>query len=129
MGNDESNIAFSNGRTVSGKGAYVSHDTLFWADPTNHSQWSAPVDSIRNVSTVSRTLSAFLGLGIGAAIGAVVSLAETAGPHSDGSVGIVWLIAPPAGAVVGAGIGSLIGSVSRYEFAKKPMPATPGGSK
>jgi hypothetical protein len=115
LGNDEANINLRDGTTVSGKSIYASRDTISWNDPDNQRRMSAPAVNVREIYTVSRTFSGFLGLLVGAAAGVGVSLGVTSGP-SDGGEGVVWAIAPPSGATIGAVAGALIGSRSRYEF-------------
>jgi outer membrane lipoprotein SlyB len=128
LGNDEANIKLKDGRTVSGKSIYASHDTISWNDPKNQSRMSAPVENVHEVFIVNHTPTGFLGLLLGAAVGVGVSLSVTSGP-SNGGEGVVWAIAPPSGAAIGAVAGALIGSRTRYEFPKDTTRAHQGIDK
>jgi hypothetical protein len=119
MGNDEADIDLRDGRKITAEGIYVGRDSVSWFDQDHNEKISIPTENVRNIVTVNHTSSAWLGFGIGAAVGVVVFLAETAGPHNDVNGVLEWLIAPPSGALIGAGIGGLIGWPSRYEFKKE----------
>jgi hypothetical protein len=129
IGADEADIYLKDGQNVSGEDISVSNDTISWVDPDNHGKLGAPVENVRSVIRVNHTTSALIGLGVGAAIGVIVSLEVTAGEHGDSPVGLVWAVAPPAGVVFGAGIGALTGRHTRYEFLKDPTSPVSEGKK
>jgi len=129
IGNDEASINFRDGRSVSGQDISISRDTISWVDSDTHIQRSASVENIRNVGRVNHTISALVGLGMGAAVGVGVAISGTSGPHNGGGEGFFWVIAPPSGALIGAGIGALVGSASYYEFNKESTTVIPGSNK
>ena len=129
IGNNEANIDFRNGTTVTGQEIYITKDSIVWVDPETHLQRSSAIASVRHIGRFDRTLSTLVGLGIGAAVGVGVALSGTSGPHNGGGEGYYWLIAPPSGALIGAGIGALIGWPSGYEFDNGPASAVPGSKK
>ena len=130
FGNDDANILLRDGQDVSGEAIYVGHDSISWFDPDLHKKISVPLENLRNVHIANHTLSALVGLGIGAAIGVVVALTGTSGPqHDGGGAGFYWLIAPPAGALLGVAIGAPIGWPFRYEFPKDTTSTHVGNDK
>lgn len=129
IGNDEAGIDFRNGKTITGRDIYVNKDSIVWVDPETHLKRSSAIASVRHIGRVNRTMSTLVGLGIGGAMGAGVALSGTSGPHNGGGEGYYWLIAPPAGALIGAGIGALIGWPSGYEFDNEPTSVLPGSNK
>ena len=130
FGNDVGNISLRNGDDISREAIYVGHDSISWFDPDLQKKISVPLKNVRNIHTANHTLSALVGFGVGAAIGVVVAISGTSGSGHDGDMrGFYWIIAPPAGGLLGAAIGAPIGWPTRYEFPIDTTSTYLGGNK
>ena len=79
-------------------------------------------------ATVGAASGALLGLVIAASAQSVSSPFTTANGSSDGSVTLTYLGAATGGALIGAGLGALIGSVSHRWVSLYERPAASGGA-
>ncbi len=93
-----------------------SNDVIFDSTTTISHGIEYATDSIQSVSYLKRGKGALKGLGYGAAIGFVWALlipAPEPGPGS-GSQGLVYIVLPAAGMLLGSAIGNAVGNKEIY---------------
>ena len=127
---EDATIALGLAHMVEGEALSVGPDTLSWTDPGTHLRVNASLDSVRYLYTRHHGVPTLIGLGAGAAFGVVVAAIGAGGDHHDGDMkGFFWVIGPPAGAVLGAGIGAIVGRTNYYDFTPRKSIGTPEQGK
>jgi len=118
-------IHFKDGRQVDASLFQMGKDTSQWTEPHTNLSHSVASADITKVVFTSHGSGALDGLWIGALTGAGAGLivAAASNPGTDGSCGcggMVYVVLPPGGALlgtlIGAGVGSISGHTYTYEF-------------